>query len=113
MCSSDLPFLASTKILMAAVKQGAGRESAHEAIKEHAVATALDLRNGSNRNDLLDRLAGDNRIPLTKSELEALIAKPIEFAGDSQSQINSIVKEVDILRKKYPNALNYQAGTIL
>ena len=34
-----LPFLASTKILMAAVKQGAGRESAHEAIKEHAVAT--------------------------------------------------------------------------
>jgi adenylosuccinate lyase len=108
-----LPFLASTKILMAAVKQGAGRESAHEAIKEHAVATALDLRSGSNRNDLLDRLAGDSRIPLTKSELEALIAKPIEFAGDSQSQINSIVKEVDILRKKYPNALNYQAGTIL
>ena len=108
-----LPFLASTKILMAAVKQGAGRESAHEAIKEHAVATALDLRNGSNRNDLLDRLADDNRIPLTKSELEALIAKPIEFAGDSQSQINSIVKEVDMLRKKYPNALNYQAGRIL
>ena len=108
-----LPFLASTKILMAAVKQGAGRESAHEAIKEHSIATALDLRSGSDRNDLLDRLAGDNRIPLTKSELEALIAKPIEFAGDAQSQINSIVKEVDILRKKYPNALKYQAGTIL
>ena len=98
---------------MAAVKQGAGRESAHEAIKEHSIATALDLRSGSDRNDLLDRLAGDNRIPLTKSELEALIAKPIEFAGVSQSQINSIVKEVDILRKKYSNALNYQAGRIL
>src|SRR5690606_36131426 len=36
-----LPFLATTKILVAAVKAGVGREQAHEAIKEHAVAVAL------------------------------------------------------------------------
>ena len=35
-----LPFLATTKVLMAAVRAGAGREEAHEAIKEHAVAVA-------------------------------------------------------------------------
>ena len=39
-----LPFLATTKVLMAAVRDGVGREAAHEAIKEHAVAVALDMR---------------------------------------------------------------------
>ena len=32
-----LPFLTTTKVLMAAVRRGVGRETAHEAIKEHAV----------------------------------------------------------------------------
>ncbi|AFE12085.1 adenylosuccinate lyase [Mycobacterium tuberculosis RGTB423] len=34
-----LPFLATTKVLMAAVRAGMGRESAHRLISEHAVAT--------------------------------------------------------------------------
>src|SRR4026209_2434194 len=41
-----LPFLATTKVLMAAVRRGVGRETAHEAIKRHAVAVALDMRAG-------------------------------------------------------------------
>ena len=36
----NLPFLASTTILMEAVKNGAGREIAHAAIQEHALAAA-------------------------------------------------------------------------
>ena len=40
------PFLATTTVLMEAVKAGAGREEAHEAIKEHAVQTVRDLRSG-------------------------------------------------------------------
>ena len=39
-----LPFLATTKVLVAAVQRGVGREVAHEAIKEHAVAVALAMR---------------------------------------------------------------------
>jgi adenylosuccinate lyase len=39
-----LPFLATTKVLVAAVRAGVGRETAHEAIKEHAVAVALAMR---------------------------------------------------------------------
>ncbi|MBK8478542.1 MAG: adenylosuccinate lyase, partial [Opitutaceae bacterium] len=42
----NLPFLATTTILMEAVKRGAGRETAHEAIKEHALAAAKALRTG-------------------------------------------------------------------
>ncbi len=41
-----LPFLATTKVLMAAVRAGVGRETAHEVIKEHAVAVALEMRRG-------------------------------------------------------------------
>ena len=44
-----LPFLATTKVLMAAVRAGVGREVAHEAIKEAAVGVALDMRGGRGR----------------------------------------------------------------
>ena len=60
-----LPFLATTKVLIAAVRAGVGRETAHEVIKEHAVAVALAMREkGQLENDLLDRLAADERLPL-------------------------------------------------
>ncbi|MBT5567834.1 MAG: adenylosuccinate lyase, partial [Acidimicrobiaceae bacterium] len=36
-----LPFLATTRVLVAAVQAGMGREEAHEVIREHAVAAAL------------------------------------------------------------------------
>ena len=57
------PFLATTTVLMEAVKAGAGREEAHEAIKEHAVQTVYDLRSGEiTTNNLVERLAGDSRL---------------------------------------------------
>ena len=63
-----LPFLATTKVLMAAVRRGVGRETAHEVIKEHAVTVALAMREkGADRNDLLDRFAADERLQLTDS----------------------------------------------
>ena len=61
-----LPFLATTKVLMAAVRRGVGREAAHEAIKEAAVGAALDLRKGAAENDVVDRLAADDRLGLTR-----------------------------------------------
>jgi adenylosuccinate lyase len=65
-----LPFLATTKVLVAAVRNGVGREQAHEAIKEHAVAAALRLReDGAEGNDLIERLAADPRLGLAPDEL--------------------------------------------
>src|SRR5205823_5718190 len=64
-----LPFLATTKILTAAVRRGVGREQAHEVIREHAVAVALAMREeGAQRNDLFDRLAADARLGLSRKE---------------------------------------------
>ncbi len=60
-----LPFLATTRVLVAAVRAGMGREAAHEVIREHAVAVALEMRQtGAGGNDLLERLAQDSRLPL-------------------------------------------------
>src|SRR4029453_11657321 len=83
-----LPFLATTKVLIAAVRHGAGRETAHEAISEHATAVALQLReNGRSDNDLLDRLAADPRLGVTRAELDTGIADPIELAGAAGRQV--------------------------
>ena len=65
-----LPFLATTKVLMAAVRNGVGREAAHEAIKEAAVGAALDMRKGAADNDVLARLAADPRLGLTAEQLD-------------------------------------------
>ena len=62
-----LPFLATTKVLMAAVRNGVGREAAHEAIKEHAVGVALAMRQGQAENDLFERLAADERLGLDRA----------------------------------------------
>lgn len=109
-----LPFLATTKVLMSAVQAGVGREVAHEAIKEHAVAVALSLREqGSSENDLLARLAADERLPLDLKALEALIAQPIQFVGAAQAQVASFVSSVEALVAKHPEAATYEPGSIL
>ena len=84
-----LPFLATTKILMAAVKAGVGREIAHEAIKEHAVSAALGMREGR-ANNVLEALAADTRIPFDLAQLKALIGDPLDFTGDAHSQVSQV-----------------------
>ena len=106
-----LPFLATTKILMAAVKKGIGRESAHEVIKEHATKAALNMREGQ-QNQLLDALASDPRIPLDRKELQDLIADPIQFTGDAKAQISRVVKRIEAITTKHSDAAKYQPGAI-
>ena len=109
-----LPFLSTTKLLMAAVKTGAGREEAHEAIKEHAVAVALDMRQqGMADNDLLARLASDDRFPVDPSELDAAISDPISLAGLAQDQVSAIEQRVRVLVEASPDAASYRPGDIL
>ena len=106
-----LPFLATTKILMAAIKAGVGREVAHEAIKEHAVAAALGMREGR-PNNVLDALGTDDRIPFDRAALDALIGNPIEFTGDARSQVSRVVVRIESITKKFPTAVSYKPGSI-
>ena len=109
-----LPFLATTKVLMAAVRNGVGREVAHEAIKEHAVAVALAMRgSGAARNDLFARLAADERLGLSQTELEALLAEPLAFTGAATAQVAEVVATVAGVVAKHADAAAYSPGDIL
>ena len=109
-----LPFLSTTKLLMAAVKTGAGREEAHEAIKEHAVAVALDMRqSGQTDNDLLERLAADDRFPVDSAELEVAVSEPISLSGLAREQVVAVEKRVATLLAADPVAAAYRPCTIL
>jgi adenylosuccinate lyase len=109
-----LPFLATTKVLMAAVRHGVGREQAHEAIKEHAVAAALRLREeGAEDNDLLERLAADPRLGLDPSELAGLLARPLDFVGAAPRQVAAVVARVDALVAADPAAAGYRPADII
>jgi adenylosuccinate lyase len=109
-----LPFLATTKVLITAVRHGVGRETAHEAIKEHSVAVALQMREtGRVDNDLLDRLAADQRLGITRAELDAAIADPIELAGTAGQQVATLAAEIEKLAAAHPDAANYRPGPVL
>jgi adenylosuccinate lyase len=109
-----LPFLATTKVLVAAVRNGVGREQAHEAIKEHAVAAALRLReDGAEGNDLIERLAADPRLGLAPDELAGVLAHPIDFVGRAPEQVASFVATVSELVAADPAAAGYRPGDIL
>ena len=106
-----LPFLATTKILMAAVKAGVGREVAHEVIKEHAVAAALNMREGK-PNNLLDAIANDSRIPLDRATLQSLIGYPLEFTGDARQQVARVVDRIGAITSAHPAAAQYKPHSI-
>ncbi len=109
-----LPFLATTKVLMAAVRAGVGRETAHEVIKEHAVAVALEMREkGVEGNDLLARLASDERLGLTQADLDGLVAEPLSFTGTATDQIGAVALRVAEVVSSYPDDAKYRPGDIL
>jgi len=106
-----LPFLATTKILMASVKVGVGREVAHEVIKEHATKAALEMREGK-ANNLIAAIGADSRIPLDAAALYALIKDPIEFTGDARQQITRVIKRIEAITKTNASAAKYKPGSI-
>jgi adenylosuccinate lyase len=109
-----LPFLATTKVLMAAVRRGVGRETAHEAIRDTAVAVALEMREkGTERNDLFARLAEDARLGLSATALEALLAEPLSFTGAARAQVAAVVAAVDGALATDPDAASYVPEPLL
>jgi adenylosuccinate lyase len=109
-----LPFLATTKILVAAARRGVGRETAHEAIKEHAVAVALTMREkGTAENDLFDRLAADSRLGLGRAEIDALVADRGAFAGAAAAQVQAVADRVAEVVARHPEAAGYTPAPIL
>ena len=98
----------TTTIMMEAVKAGVGRETAHEAIKEHALATVNDLRHGEiDHNNLVERLAGDTRLGLSRDLLDAILARGDQESGAAKAQIAAFAAAVRKLEAANPAAAAY------
>jgi len=108
-----LPFLGTTKVLVAAVRAGVGREQAHAAIKEHAVAVALEMReSGREDNDLLERLAADERLPLDRASLDEILGDATSFVGTAGTQVERFLGRVNALASRHPDAAAYRPPAI-
>ncbi|MCG7229818.1 MULTISPECIES: adenylosuccinate lyase [Corynebacterium] len=108
-----LPFLATTRILMAAVRAGVGRETAHEVIKENAVAVALNMRENGGEQDLVERLAADERLPLDAAALADALSDKHAFIGAAESQVAQVLGRIKALADQHPHAASYTPGDIL
>ena len=69
---AELPFLASEALLMAAVKAGADRQDAHEAIRVHSRAASEAIHRGED-NPLAALLAEDPRFAAVSGDLGQLL----------------------------------------
>ena len=109
-----LPFLATTSILMEAIQKGAGRETAHGLIREHALAALRDLRSGRiSQNDLLERLASDPHMGIERCRLDAIVDRLRSWAGGAAQQVDQFVEQVRDWMKRFPEAEGVVRNEIL
>jgi len=57
--AQELPFMATERILMAMVKQGADRQSVHEELRRHAQEAGKRVKECGEDNDYLERIVAD------------------------------------------------------
>jgi adenylosuccinate lyase len=91
---AELPFMATEKVLMAAVEKGESRQEMHEVVKEHSLAAGKNVKEHGKNNDLFDRLGSDSRIPFSFQELEAMVSDYSQFTGRAKEQTEEFLLEV-------------------
>jgi adenylosuccinate lyase len=87
----QLPFLATTQILISCVKAGMGREAAHEVIKKYATTNTA--------SNFFEALGADKSFPLSTNQLQELIKDPAEFAGSAIEQSREISERIKRITK--------------
>jgi adenylosuccinate lyase len=91
--ADELPFMATEKLLVRAVRSGGDRQTAHEVIRKHSLAAAQAMKDGAPHNDLLERLGGDRAFGVSVSELRDLVDAR-EFVGRAPEQVDDFLGHV-------------------
>ena len=107
-----LPFLLTTEIMLALVKRGVGRETAHKQVQTHALAAAEAIRAGK-PNNLFELIAADTALGLDIVALNELAANSETQLAAAKNQIDEVIAKVTDLVKRNPAAASYQPGAIL
>ena len=106
---SELPFMASENILMAAVQAGGDRQELHEKIRIHSQAAAQQVKGEGKPNDLIERIKGDEAF--SSLDIDALL-DPSAFVGRAPQQVDEfIAAHVAPVRKRYAKDLG-QGGEL-
>ncbi len=88
-----LPFMATENIMMESVKRGGDRQQLHEIIRVYSHEAAAKVKLEGGRNDLIDRIAADERIPLSKEEIENEL-DPKKYTGRCAGQVDEFLSTV-------------------
>ena len=91
--ADELPFMATEQLIVRAVRAGGDRQEAHETIRRHSIAAARALKDGADRNDMLDRLAADAAFGLPADEIRAA-AEPAHYVGRAPRQVEEFLEEI-------------------
>ena len=91
--NDELPFMATENILMYCVtEKGGDRQALHEAIRQHSVAAAKEVKLNGKPNDLFERILNDPIFGLTEDELK-IVSDPIRFTGMAVQQTEHFLSE--------------------
>lgn len=91
--NAELPFMATEKIIVEAVSAGGDRQTAHEVIRRHSIEAARAMKDGAPGNDLLERLAADGGLGMTREQLN-LAADPGRYVGRAPQQVDEFLAEI-------------------
>jgi len=98
----EMPFLATERLIMEAVKNGADRQDAHEVVRAHAIEVARCIKEEAAENDLLERLGKE---PMFAGIDLASSTDPSTYIGLAAEQVDAFVQEVvDPIRSKYKDS---------
>lgn len=101
--ASELPFMATEEILMAASASGGDRQELHERLRKHTQAAALRVKMEGKGNILLDRLRND---PAFSGVELKTATDPKRFIGRSPKQVDEFVRGfVTPIRRRYRKVL--------
>lgn len=106
---AELPFMATENILMDAVKAGGDRQELHEAIRVHSMEAGRQVKEFGKPNDLLERIAADDRFPLDEKDLSKLM-DPKRYVGRAPRQTEEFFHDyIDPILEKHPEAVALHA----
>ena len=88
---NEMPFLATERLMMEAVKNGADRQDAHEVVRTHAIDVARLIKEEGIENNLLERLAKE---PMFEGVDLNIATNPSSFVGRSAEQVDAFCEEV-------------------
>jgi adenylosuccinate lyase len=91
--ASELPFMATEELMVRAVRAGGDRQVAHETIRKHSIAASRAMKDGAEKNDLLDRLAKDKSFGVKLKDLEGAL-EPRRFVGRAPEQVDEFLRDV-------------------